>query len=156
MKIKVKLNNENYIEGYASIGNIEDSIEVILQNELISRKEEYQTKWNGVEKRFELTKLVSYTEDVCEDFANNYSYYKLENGILIFDENKKIRDELELKIKSLETKIIEKTIELENVKNSMFLGTQKEIELQKELNNLKQKYLDLNHELALQVENKLK
>ena len=156
MKIKIKLNSDNYIEGYASIGEVDNSIEVTLQNELVNRKEEYQTRWNKIEEIFELSKLISYTEDVSEEFASNYNYYKLTDGILVFDEDKKIMESLESNIKKLEKEIVEKTTELEKIKNSMFAGTQKELDVQKELEDLTQQFLDLNHELALQIENRLR
>lgn len=156
MKIKIKLNSDNYIEGYASIGEVDNSIEVTLQNELVNRKEEYQTRWNKIEEIFELSKLISYTEDVSEEFASNYNYYKLTDGILVFDEDKKIMEALESNIKKLEKEIVEKTTELEKIKNSMFAGTQKELDVQKELEDLTQQFLDLNHELALQIENRLR
>ena len=156
MIIKVKLNKDNYIEGYASIGDVDNSVEVILQNELVNRTEEYSTKWNPITNKFDLADIVSFTEEVSEEFANNYIYYKLVDGVFIFDEDKKITEALESSIEKLEKEIIEKTTELEKIKNSMFAGTQKELDAQKELDTLNQQYLDLNHELALQIENRLR
>ena len=156
MKIKIKLDNNNYINGYASIGDIEDSIEITLPNKLVNRREEYSTRWNEITNKFDLVSIVSFTEEVCEDFANNYIYYKLVDGVLIFDEDKKITEALESSIEKLEKEIIEKTTELEKIKNSMFAGTQKELDAQKELDTLNQQYLDLNHGLALQIENRLR
>lgn len=155
MKIKILLNNENYVIGYASVGDLENSIEVTLQNELVDRTSEYKNKWNEEKNSFEITELISFSEEINDKFTNNYKYYKLIDGILVFDENKKIKEELELDISNLEIEIMEKIKEFEIIKNSMFSGTQKEIDAQKELDDLKQKYLDLTHELALQLNKNL-
>ncbi|MEG2347912.1 MAG: hypothetical protein RSB50_09550 [Cetobacterium sp.] len=52
--------------------------------------------------------------------------------------------------------IIEKTREHELLKASGFTGTQEEMKLKIEIENLKQIYMDKNHELALQIENRLR
>lgn len=122
MKIKIILDNENYVSGYAEVGDLENSI------------------------------LISLQDEIYDEFINGYKYYKFVNDILIFDENKKVIGELELSSLNLEIKIMEKTKELELIKNSMFSGTQKEVYIQKEIDDLEQQYLDINHELALQID----
>ena len=52
--------------------------------------------------------------------------------------------------------IIQKTREHELLKASDFTGTQEEINLKTEIENLKQIYMDKNHELALQIDNRLR
>lgn len=63
---------------------------------------------------------------------------------------------LEKQIEHYKKLVIEKTKELELLKNSGFGGGQEEINLQIEIENLKQIYMDKSHELALQIENRLK
>ncbi len=63
---------------------------------------------------------------------------------------------LEESIEYYKNLIIEKTREHELLKASGFSGTQEEINLQVEIENLKQIYMDKNHELALQIENRLR
>ena len=61
---------------------------------------------------------------------------------------------LEEQIEICKNIIIEKTKEHELLKASGFTGTQEEINLRIEIENLKQMYMDKNYELALEVENK--
>lgn len=63
---------------------------------------------------------------------------------------------LEEQIEYYKNLIIEKTRLLELLKASGFSGTKEEINLQTEIANLKQIYMDKNHELALQIENRLR
>lgn len=63
---------------------------------------------------------------------------------------------LEEQINYYQNMIINKTREHELLKASGFTGTQEEINLQTEIENLKQIYMDKNHELALQIENRLR
>lgn len=63
---------------------------------------------------------------------------------------------LEEQINHYQNMIINKTREHELLKASGFTGTQEEINLQVEIENLKQIYMDKNHELALKIDNKLK
>lgn len=156
MKIIAVLNENNYIEAFAITGNLEGGIEIGVPNSLVIRTEKYGTNYDSITDSFNRGDLISYKEELKEEFYENSRYYKLENETLVFDNTKKIIEKLEKDISILEIEIIEKTTELEKIKNSMFAGTQKELDIQKELNSLKQKYLDLNHELGLQIENKLK
>ncbi|MGL5427211.1 MAG: hypothetical protein ACRDAS_04780 [Cetobacterium sp.] len=63
---------------------------------------------------------------------------------------------LEQQIEYYKNIIIEKTREHKLLKVSGFTGTKEEINLQTEIENLKQIYMDKNHELALQIDNKLR
>lgn len=63
---------------------------------------------------------------------------------------------LEEQINYYKNMIINKTREHKLLKVSGFTGTQEEINLQVEIENLKQIYMDKNHELALQIENRLR
>ena len=63
---------------------------------------------------------------------------------------------LEEQINHYQNMIINKTREHELLKASGFTGTQEEINLQVEIENLKQIYMDKNHELALKIDNRLK
>lgn len=63
---------------------------------------------------------------------------------------------LDEQIEHYKNLIIQKTKEHELLKVSGFTGSQEEINLQTEINNLKRIYMDKNHELALQIENRLK
>lgn len=82
---------------------------------------------------------------------------KLINGVFNF--KLEIWEEtapLEEQIECYKNIIIQKTREHELLKASGFTGTQEEINLKIEIENLKQIYMDKNHELALQIENRLK
>lgn len=63
---------------------------------------------------------------------------------------------LEQQIEYYKNLIIQKTREHELLKASGFTGTQEEINLKTEIEDLKQIYIDKNHELALQIENRLR
>lgn len=63
---------------------------------------------------------------------------------------------LDEQIEHYKNLIIKKTREHELLKASGFTGTQEEINLKTEIEDLKQIYMDKNHELALQIENRLK
>lgn len=105
--------------------------------------------------------------------ANNHiEYYYVENELIECDtRNKPLgckiefnpvtktfeeKANLEEQIEYYKNLIIEKTRENELLKMSGFTGTQEEINLQTEIKNLRQIYLNKSHELALQIENKLK
>lgn len=68
----------------------------------------------------------------------------------------KIEISLEKQIEYYENKVIEKTKELESLRLVGFEGTIKFFNLEIEIVELRKKYLDANHELALQIENRLK
>ncbi|MBC2850335.1 hypothetical protein H5J22_02610 [Cetobacterium sp. 8H] len=63
---------------------------------------------------------------------------------------------LEDRILNCENLILQKINELKLYQDSGFEGSLKVQNLKQEIEDLKQKYLDLNHELALQIENKVK
>lgn len=86
------------------------------------------------------------------EYDNSLSFVKrIFNGIEWIEEAT-----LEEQINYCQNMIINKTREHELLKASGFSGTQDEITLQSEIENLKQIYIDKNHELALQIENRLK
>lgn len=132
MKIKIVINKYNYIVGYALIGDITNSIE------------------------------VNYEGDIKE--IKNYQYI---NGELIYNPipEKPLGIALEYDgIDWIETASLEEQIEY--YKNLIIQKT-REIEVEKlagfgnpglelELNELKKIHLEKSHELALQIENKLK
>lgn len=66
----------------------------------------------------------------------------------LFEEKASLEEQIEY-YKNL---VIEKTREHEILKISGFIGTQEEINLQIEIDNLKQMYLDRNHKLALEID----
>lgn len=88
---------------------------------------------------------VSYDVDIIKDITwNKEERYWSETATL------------EEQIEYYKKLIIEKTREHELLKASGFTGSQEEINLQVEIENLKQMYMDKNHELALQIENRLR
>lgn len=94
-------------------------------------------------------KLIAYLKPPClEKFVKKIFNYETES----WEEGADLEEQIEY-YKNL---IIQRTREHELLKISGFTGTQEEINLQTEIEDLKQKYLDLNHKLALQIENRLK
>lgn len=141
MKIKIILDEENYIQGFAEVGDFENSIEVVIPNELIDKQETYNSVWNG--KEFVLGELLQTKELLRQEFTNDYMYYKYENGVLTYDKSKK-QIENQKKVDKRKEEIRQKIMELTNQKefykskNWDTVNLEKEIlDLEKELNNLK-------------------
>ena len=104
--------------------------------------------------------------------SNHIEYYYVDNELIECDlRNKPLgcriefnpltklfeeKASLEEQIEHYKNIIIEKTKEHELLKVSGFTGTQEEINLRTEIEDLKQTYMDKNHELALQIENRLR
>lgn len=140
---------------------------IIDNNKVIGFSKEKDSKYLSVE----ITK-EEYQNMFTNNTINHIEYYYVE-GVLIecdtstrplgckveFNPITKLFEEkasLEEQIEHYKNIIIEKTKEHELLKVSGFTGTQDEINLQTEIEDLKQKYLDLNHELALQIEKRLR
>lgn len=132
MKVKIVLNNHNYIVGYALIGDIVNSIE------------------------------IHYEGDIKE--IKNYQYI---NGELIYNPipEKPLGVALEYNgINWIETANLEEQIEYYKniiIDKARELGIEKlagfgNPNLELKLNELKKIHLEKSHELALQIENKLK
>lgn len=134
--MKIKLNKYNYIIGYSTVGDIDNGIELKI--------------------KVDLNSILNY------QFINGKLVYnpipeKPLGVALEYDGTSWIETAtLEEQIEYYKNLIIEKTREHELLKTSGFSGTQEEINLQVETENLKQIYMDKNHELALQIENRLK
>ena len=130
--MKIAINKYNYIVGYALIGDITNSIE------------------------------VNYEGDIKE--IKNYQYI---NGELIYNPipEKPVGVALEYDGTSwIETATLEEQIEYYKnitIDKTRELGVEKlagfgNLNLESELNELKKIHLEKSHELALQIENKLK
>ena len=136
MKVKIFLNKYNYIVSYALVGSVENYIEINYEGEII-----------------ELTNH----QYINGELIYNPIPEKPLGVALEYDGTSWIETAtLEEQIEYYKNIIIEKTKEHELLKVSGFTGTQEEINLKTEIENLKQIYIDKNHELALQIENILK
>lgn len=136
MKIKIVTNKYNYIVGYALIGDIVNSIEVNFEGDIKEIKN-YQYI-NG--------------ELIYNPIPEKPLGISLEYDGINWIETATLEEQIEY-YKNI---IIQKTREHELLKASGFTGTQEEINLKIEIENLKQIYMDKNHELALQIENRLR
>lgn len=140
---------------------------IIDNNKIIGFSKEKDSKYLSVE----ITK-EEYQNMFTNNTINHIEYYYVE-GVLIecdtstrprgykveFNPTTKLFEEkasLEEQIEHYKNIIIEKTKEHELLKVSGFTGTQEEINLRTEIEDLKQTYMDKNHELALQIENRLR
>lgn len=140
---------------------------IIDNNKVIGFSKEKDSKYLSVE----ITK-EEYQNMFTNNTINHIEYYYVE-GVLIecdtstrprgckveFNPITKLFEEkasLEEQIEYYKNLVIEKTKEHEILKISGFTGTQEELNLQTEIEDLKQTYMDKNHELALQIENRLK
>ena len=128
----------------------------------------------GVSSDPTLLSPIEGSDIFCLDDNNNftiddYFYYDDVNNELIKIENPPsllntkydgtewgIEASLEEQIEYYKNLIIQKAREHELLKVSGFIGTQEEINLRTEIEDLKQTYMDKNHELALQIENRLR
>lgn len=136
MKVKIVLNNHNYIVGYALIGDIVNSIEIHYEGDI---------------------KEIKNYQYINGELIYNPIPEKSLGVALEYDGTSWIETAtLEEQIEYYKNIIIEKTREHELLKVSGFTGTQEEVNLQIGIENLKQTYMDKNHELALQIENRLK
>lgn len=151
MKIMVVLDIENYIKAYSEVGSIQNGIEITVPNSLVLREETYKMVWDKINNIFLQESLIKISEELKEEFILYYNCYKLENEILIFDENRKNEleylksrkeiDSLKMKLMELNQKkeffefkkwdITELNIEMENLENEI-----KKLELRGEQNGL--------------------
>lgn len=151
MKIMVVLDIENYIKAYSEVGSIQNGIEITVPNSLVLREETYKMVWDKINNIFLQESLIKISEELKEEFILYYNCYKLENEILIFDENRKNEledlksrkeiDSLKMKLMELNQKkeffefkkwdITELNIEMENLENEI-----KKLELRGEQNGI--------------------
>ena len=135
MKIFIKLNTYKQIIS-ASIDNLKDYIEIETEIELFEL-----CNYAYIDNLLIYRPLTQCKTELQSEFNG-------EEWIVVAT--------LEEQIECYKNIIIQKTREHELLKVSGFTGTQEEINLQVEIENLKQIYMDKNHELALQIENRLK
>lgn len=131
MKIKIVTNKYNYIVGYALIGDIANSIEISFEGDIKEIKNYQYIKeliYNPIPER-PLGVALEYDGINWIETAN-----------------------LEEQIEYYKNLIIEKTREL-GVERLAGFGNP---DLELELNELKKIHLEKSHELALQIENRLK
>ncbi|MEG2347645.1 MAG: DUF2977 domain-containing protein [Cetobacterium sp.] len=136
MKVKIVTNKYNYIVGYALIGDITNSIEIKYEGDIKEIKN-YQY----------INRELIYNPIPEKPLGVALEY----NGIGWIE-----TATLEKQIEYYKNLIIQKTREHELLKVSGFIGTQEEINLKIKIENLKQIYMDKNHELALQIDNRLR
>ncbi|WP_047380923.1 hypothetical protein [Cetobacterium sp. ZWU0022] len=135
---------------------------MMLNNQIISKTEN-----PSLICPLENSSIFSMNKDSFD--IGNYVYYDSINNVLInieppptslhvkYNGSKwEIVATLEEQIKYYENKVIEKTKELESLRLAGFEGTLKFFNLEIEIVELRKKYLDANHELALQIDNKLR
>lgn len=130
--VKIKLNKYNYIVGYSTVGDIDNGIELKIKVDL-----------------------------------NNILNYQFINGELVYNPipEKPLGIALEYDGTSwIETSTLEKQVEYYKniiIEKTRELGIEKlagfgNLDLELELNELKKIHLEKSHELALQIENRLK
>lgn len=147
MKKYYKVNNESFSGFYDEdmINDIDNFKEISSDEWQILAKKSL----NGYELLIKNEKLIAYMKPECkEKYVKKTFNYETE----LWEEGATLEEQIEY-YKNL---IIQKTREHELLKVSGFIGTQEEINLKTEIENLKQIYMDKNHELALQIENRLR
>lgn len=109
-KIKVMVDDLGYVTSYCDYGyNADNYIEVDLDDNFFDIYKTYKND-EVIEEKYEVNDL----------FLSDYKHLKLENGVLIFDENKKIAEEKEKKQQEIE-ELQNQIIDLE-MKKSMYIA----------------------------------
>ncbi|MHA4986973.1 DUF2977 domain-containing protein [Cetobacterium somerae] len=130
--MKIKLNKYNYITGYSTVGDIENGIELKI--------------------KVDLNNILNY-QFINGELVYNPIPEKPLGVTLEYDGTSWIETaSLEEQIEYYKNLIIEKTKEIELIKLAGFGNENLELEL----NELKKQHLEKSHELALQIENRLK
>lgn len=91
MFIDVKFNDENYVEGFCTVGGIDGSVKMFVPKDLVTINE-------------------SGAETLNQSFYKNFFAYKLENDTIVYDQgkfDKHIKDQKEKKANEIKEQIRE-------------------------------------------------
>lgn len=109
-KIKVMVDDLSYVTSYCDYGyNADNYIEVDLGD-----------KYFDIYKTYKNDEVIEEKYEVNDLFLSDYKHLKLENGVLIFDENKKSAEEKEKKQQEIE-ELQNQIIDLE-MKKTMYIA----------------------------------
>lgn len=148
MEIKVKLDNEKYIYEYAEVGDLigDDVINITVPNEYIIKTGTVEYKWNKKSESFKPEFGKDIVESLSQEFRDNYSYMKIEDGIVTYDEDKKKRDYingLRYKSEKIKSEIMQLTQQAEFYKES---GWSIEV-VNQQIKKLKEELITLENEI---------
>lgn len=148
MEIKVKLDNEKYIYEYAEVGGLtgDDVINITVPNEYIIKTGSVEYRWDKKSGDF----MPEFGKDVVaslsQEFRDNYSCMKVEDGIVIYDKDKKKRDyinNLRYKSEKIKSEIMKQTQQAEFYKEN---GWSTEI-VDQQIKKLKEELIALENEI---------
>lgn len=73
MKIQIVLNSEKYIQSYADVGGLENSINIVAPDDIVVKENVIHGENIGIK------------ESLSQEFKENYMFYKFSENRIFFD-----------------------------------------------------------------------